>query len=266
MYSRALEFDQLNPDLYHNLGVILIDQGRNYDALSFFNKALEIDPNHEPALMNSVILIQESNMTPGDQRIANERLQKMVNDGKENEFVFFNLGKVALDRKDLGLAEKWFRKALEVRPHLKSALFNLALLMTEQQRPQEALLYLRKLLESHPDHIDALILIADIYVNHFKNLKAAKQCYKKILRVNPRHVQGLHNLCVIYYQAGELREAELCFLNAINLHPKVAYIQRHLEITRKRLRNISRHPRNPSKVKSSKNESSSGKKVSSAPT
>ncbi|XP_022249300.1 transmembrane and TPR repeat-containing protein CG4050-like [Limulus polyphemus] len=266
MYCRALEFDQLNPDIYHNLGVILIDQGRNYDALSFFNKALEIDPDHGPALMNSAILIQESNMPPGDQRIANERLQKIVNDGKENELVYFNLGKVALERKDLALAEEWFRKALEVRPHLKSALFNLALLMTEQQRPQEAILYLRKLLETHPDHMNALILIADIYVNHFKDLKAAKQCYKKILRINPRHMQGLHNLCVVYYQAGELREAELCFLNAVNLHPKVEYIQRHLEITRKQLRSISHHPRNPSKVKISETESSSDKQVSSSPT
>ncbi|KFM79761.1 hypothetical protein X975_12119, partial [Stegodyphus mimosarum] len=37
--------DDSNPDLYFNLGVVLMDQGRNVEALELFNKALDIEPD-----------------------------------------------------------------------------------------------------------------------------------------------------------------------------------------------------------------------------
>ncbi|XP_037503612.1 protein O-mannosyl-transferase Tmtc3-like [Rhipicephalus sanguineus] len=60
VYERALSLDATNPDILYNLGVVFLEQGRPGDALMYFNKALELDPDHEQALMNSAILIQES--------------------------------------------------------------------------------------------------------------------------------------------------------------------------------------------------------------
>lgn len=42
---------------------MLMDQGRNEEALSLFIKALELDPIHEPSLVNSALLLQESGLT-----------------------------------------------------------------------------------------------------------------------------------------------------------------------------------------------------------
>lgn len=41
------------------LGVVLLEQGKPSEAITYFNKALEINPNHEAALLNSAILLQE---------------------------------------------------------------------------------------------------------------------------------------------------------------------------------------------------------------
>ena len=83
VYEKALQFDSSNADIYYNvcelinllslreitnrsclikklfllfiilkLGVVLVEQGKATQALGYFNKALEIDPNHEVRFSN----------------------------------------------------------------------------------------------------------------------------------------------------------------------------------------------------------------------
>ncbi|XP_076358340.1 protein O-mannosyl-transferase Tmtc3-like isoform X1 [Tachypleus tridentatus] len=239
MYEQALQFDTHNPDLYHNLGVLLMDQQKSKEALTMFNKALAIDPDHEKSLISSSILIQESDMALHHKQLASERLQKMVDGGKQNELIYFNLGMLAIENKDVNTAEQWLNKALQVRPNLGSALFNLALLLSGESRPLEAFVYLKRLLQSQPDHVKGLILMGDIYINHFGDLGAAEECYVKILQLDPNNIQGLHNLCVVYYRQQQLVEAEACFQKALELSPDTKYIRQHLEVTRHQLRQVA---------------------------
>lgn len=238
MYERALELDENNPHLYYNLGVILMDQGRSEEAMTLFNRALEYDPDHEHALVNSALLLQESG-TASQKKIANERLERVVHSGKRDERAYFHLAMLALDKKDATSAENWLRKAVLIQPKLRSALFNLALLLSEQQRPMEAMMFLKDLLKYHPNHIKGLVLLGDINVNHLKNLEAAEECYRRILALDPGNVQGSHNLCVVFVERGELSRAERCFKHATTLDPNATYIRKHLQVTQTLLRNRS---------------------------
>ncbi|GIY18761.1 protein O-mannosyl-transferase Tmtc3 [Caerostris darwini] len=187
MYQRALEFDDSNPDLYFNLGIVLMDQGRHMEALELFNKALYIEPDHEKSLEFSAVLIHESGMSR-HQNLARDRLERIVDRGKETDRVYVRLGLMALDSKDFVNAERCFKKALlpnfyhlpmslpkQKKPDSREALFNLALLLSEQHRHKEALSFLEQLLRHHPSHINGLILLADINVNHLKNLDVAEE-------------------------------------------------------------------------------------------
>ena len=42
------------------------------------------------------------------------RLYKLLQKGKINERIYFNLGMLAMDDKEVQLAEKWFKKAIQV--------------------------------------------------------------------------------------------------------------------------------------------------------
>ncbi|XP_076324037.1 protein O-mannosyl-transferase Tmtc3-like isoform X3 [Tachypleus tridentatus] len=234
VYERALQFDSTNPDIYYNLGVVYLEQRKATQAMVYFNKALEIDPNHEQALMNSAVLIQESGNSKL-RHVAYERLQHLLEKGKANERVYFNLGMLAMDEKRVNEAEMWFKNAVQVREDFRSALFNLALLLSDSGRPLEAVPFLKQLLKHHPDHIKGLILLGDIYINHMKDLEAAEKCYTKILHMDPSNVQAKHNLCVVYVERGQLTTGEHCLLQAASLAPKEEYIQRHLQIVRARL-------------------------------
>lgn len=52
-------------------------------------------------------------------------------------------------------------------------------------------------------------------------------------------MQGLHNLCVVYVERGELAAAETCLSRAHAMAPHEDYILRHLKIVRSRLAKFS---------------------------
>lgn len=59
------------------LGVVFLEQGKASQALAYLDKALEFNPDHEQALLNSAILLQE--LGRADFRvIARERLLKLL--------------------------------------------------------------------------------------------------------------------------------------------------------------------------------------------
>lgn len=62
-----------------------------------------------------------------------------------------------------------------MKEDFRSALFNLALLLTDDQRPLEAAPFLNQLVKHHPDHVKGLILLGDIYINNIKDLDAAEK-------------------------------------------------------------------------------------------
>ncbi|XP_055936322.1 protein O-mannosyl-transferase Tmtc3-like isoform X1 [Argiope bruennichi] len=233
VYERALQFDDRNPDIYYNLGVVYLEQRKMDLALFYFEKALKINPEHEQALLNSAILIQESG-SRNLRKVAYDRLNILLQRKRANERVYFNLGMLAMDEKNITLAEKWFQKAVQIREDFRSALFNLALLLSEAGRPLEAIPFLHRLLRHHPDHVKGLILLGDIYINTIRDLDAAQECYENILRQEPHNVQALHNLCVVHVERGALKKAEECLERASILAPSEKYITDHLEIVRQR--------------------------------
>ncbi|CAG0917866.1 unnamed protein product [Notodromas monacha] len=60
-------------------------------------------------------------------------------------------------------------------------------------------------------------------------------CYEKILQLDPENVQGLHNLCVVHVERGDLANAERCFQEAHEMAPDEGYILKHLQIVRSKL-------------------------------
>ncbi|KAJ8894958.1 hypothetical protein PR048_000266 [Dryococelus australis] len=234
VYERALFYDSNNPDIYYNLGVVFLEQGKASQALAYLDKALEFDPEHEQALLNSAILLQELGRAEL-RKVARERLLKLLRKDATNERVHFNLGMLAMDDRDIAGAEHWFRRAVQLKDDFRSALFNLALLLADDHRPLEAAPFLNQLVKFHPDHIKGLILLGDIYINNIKDLDAAENCYKRILQLDPENIQGLHNLCVVYVERGNLLRAEACLKQAHQLAPNEDYVLRHLNIVQTRI-------------------------------
>lgn len=238
VYETALSFEADNPDLLYNMGVVLVNQKKVEQALSYLDRALEHDPDHPQALLTSAILIQESRVA-GLSGVAADRLRRMVERGQANERVHFNLGMLSMDGGDRAEAERHLRTAVDLKPDFRSALFNLALLLSEAPgREMESVPLLHQLLRHHPDHVKGLVLLGDLYVNQLSDLDAAERCYRRILELDGENVQGLHNLCVVMVERGDLLEARECLVKARDLAPHEGYIQDHLDIVEKKIEEV----------------------------
>lgn len=56
---------------------MFLEQGKASQALAYLDKALEFDPDHEQALLNSAILLQELGRAEL-RKVARERLLKLL--------------------------------------------------------------------------------------------------------------------------------------------------------------------------------------------
>lgn len=92
---------------------------------------------------------------------------------------------LAMDDNDSKAAEHWFRRAILLKDDFRSALFNLALLLADDNRPLEAAPFLNQLVRYHPNHIKGLILLGDIYINTIKDLDAAENVSNRTLVTRP---------------------------------------------------------------------------------
>ena len=99
----------------------------------------------------------------------------------------------------------------------------------------EAVPFLESLLAHFPDHVKGLILLGDLYVNQLSDLDAAERCYRRILELDGQNVQGLHNLCVVMVERGDLLEARECLVKARDLAPHEKYVRDHLDIVQKKI-------------------------------
>lgn len=99
-------------DLYYNLGNNLSRQGRNPEALAAWATALEKNPDHVAALINSSIVLAQS----ADLGEAERRCLRALEIQPNHPGALSSLGSIAALAGRRADALRWFRRALEQEP------------------------------------------------------------------------------------------------------------------------------------------------------
>uniref|UniRef100_UPI00358F5A3E protein O-mannosyl-transferase TMTC3-like n=1 Tax=Myxine glutinosa TaxID=7769 RepID=UPI00358F5A3E len=233
-YETAIRLDEGNADLWYNLAIVHIELQERSEALRHFDMALSINPTHRLVLFNSALLMHELGEAWRFPE-ARRRMLQYIELEPGDERGYFNLGMVAMDEGQTEESESWLRRAIKLRPDFRSALFNLALLLSQTGQELRALPVLDDLLLYHPYHTKALVLRGDILLNQLQDHEGARQAFYRVLELDPGNVQSSHNLCVVLYDEGQLVEAEQCLQRVQALAPSEAYVQRHLAIVQAKL-------------------------------
>jgi tetratricopeptide (TPR) repeat protein len=76
-YQRALEIDPKNVNARTDLGTALFYLGRPQDALREYNQSLAINPQHEPTLLNTIVVNVEGTHDLAAAQKAWDRLHKL---------------------------------------------------------------------------------------------------------------------------------------------------------------------------------------------
>lgn len=221
------------------------ESGSPQDALHLFDKALSLDPHHEPSLLASARIIQDQGLS-GLNEVAIERLNTIIELGRADETVYFNLAMLAIKGRRFDRGKHFLEKAIQLKSNFSEALYNMALLLYNEDLPQpiQAVEYLTALLKTNGDHIKGLLLLGDIYIEYFNDLKNGENCYHKILTIDSSNVFAQHNLCVVQVRRKHFHEAIQCFEKIQKNNIGSVNVEHHLKLTRDLLRDQLRNGSN----------------------
>ncbi len=110
------------PEIIKNIALILVQNGKKAEALLAIQEARLIDPADTSLLMTEAGLYYDMNDIPGYQKLIKEAIDKNPNDAS----LYYNLGVTSSSAKDLVSSEKYFKKAIEIKPDYLEAYISLA--------------------------------------------------------------------------------------------------------------------------------------------
>ena len=159
-------------------------QNKIKEAQILYNKILEVNPNHSPALNNLGV-------------------------------IFKNLGEIEK-------AKDCYKKAIEVDPNDADTNYNLGVIFQELGEYQKAKGCYEKVIEIKPDYINALNNLSVIFKN-MREYQKAKDCLKRITQLNPKNTKAHNNLGIIFSELGEYQKAKSCYEKILEINPNLAY-------------------------------------------
>ena len=100
-------------------------------------------------------------------------------------------------------------------------LFNSAQQNHKANNPQVAEKKYKKILKINPNHLNSIFLLGSLYCQ-FKNFYKAKQFLQKAVELNPNHAVAYNNLGISFNELEDCQKAKNCLEKAIELNPNYA--------------------------------------------
>ncbi|MBK6995790.1 MAG: tetratricopeptide repeat protein [Lewinellaceae bacterium] len=207
-YQKAIE---MNPNHIHHLGnyaLFLHETKKDYaGAEEYYRKSLELDPSDATNLANYANFLKEIKK---DYKIAEEYYRKALKKAPDHANILGNYALFLKEiKKDYITAEKYYREALAMAPNHANILGNYALFLEEIKKDYiTAEEYYRKALEIAPNHAIILGNYASLLYGIKKDYAGAEECYRKALEIAPNEANNLSNYAQLLFWTGRSKEAE----------------------------------------------------------
>jgi tetratricopeptide (TPR) repeat protein len=178
------------PNAWNDLGILSAREGKTTDAVEFFQKALQSNPDHAVALQN--------------------------------------LGIAYRQQKDWAKAETALTRVVALRPDDPEANYNLGMVYAQLDDTERAYKYLQKALAARPAYPEALNNLGILYLRTHRT-EQAKQCFRDSIRLAPAYDPSYLNLARVYVIEGDKARARETLEQLLKVHPDYAQAKRELE-------------------------------------
>jgi tetratricopeptide (TPR) repeat protein len=202
IYRQMAELFPKDPQPHLLAGSILLGQGKQQEARSALEKAVEISPDYLPATEKLVDMdIAAKQYAP-----ALDRVQKLIDKDPKLAQPWALRGKIYLVQRDFTHAEADLLKAIDLDPNLAPGYLLLAQLYVATNKQEQAIEKLKESVEKNKN-APALMLLALLHQQR-KDFAAARDDYEKLLTVAPNLPLALNNLAALYSEHfGQLDKA-----------------------------------------------------------
>ncbi|GAB4347659.1 MAG: tetratricopeptide repeat protein [Candidatus Abyssubacteria bacterium] len=179
--------------LYHR-GLIYARRGRCTEAISEFQKALQIDPNL--ALAHYEMGVCYSKLHYHDQAIKALEVARSLDSGLAVKSLS-QIAAVYSDMDNIPAARQSFIEALSLDLDNTEALFSLGRLEFREKNFDEAQRRFEKVIDIDPEHVEARFMQAEIFMQK-QDFDTAEAQLKKTIEIDPSYTPALLGLAKIY--------------------------------------------------------------------
>ena len=194
--------DSLNPDAWHNLGVVLLEQGRYDESVSAIERALELDPGR-PGMY---ALLCGAQVGCGEIREALASGERAVSSDPSDATAFNNLGRAYMEAGMYSDAAACFTTAIRRTPSNPAPHYNLACLYVMAGDPGSALPLLEEAIALSPAYPGARTQLAVVHgmLGHFEEAGHEAQM---ALAQNPLDLMAMNCLALSLQSRGMHEQA-----------------------------------------------------------
>jgi tetratricopeptide (TPR) repeat protein len=195
---------------HYNLGNFYASRNETEKAIASYETALRLEPRALLALTNIALAYDRR----GEYEKAETSLRRAIEIDSRSAPVHFNLGLLLAERGRTPEAEKELRAALDLDPRLAAASYNLGVLIIKE-RPEEGLSYCRKAHELSPNDPKYSYTLA-FYQAQKGDRNGAAKTLRDTLKRHPGHVDATLLLGQIYEQQGKKASAKEVYRRALS--------------------------------------------------
>jgi protein O-mannosyl-transferase len=213
-YQKALQITPDYAEARDNLGTALLFKGNVDEAITQYQAALQIKPDYADA-HNSLgyALLQKGRV---DEAIAHcQRALQIKPDYAE---AHDNLGYALLQKGRVDEAITQYQTALQIRPDYADAHNNLGNALLKKGRVDEAITQYQTALQIKPDYAEAHDNFGNVLFQKGRVDEAIVH-YQKALQIKPDNAKAHNNLGNVLLQKGRVNEAIIHYQTALQIKP-----------------------------------------------
>jgi tetratricopeptide (TPR) repeat protein len=251
-YRKAMALNPAMPGLRLNLGLALFKDGQYKQAIEMFTPLLKASaPNADetqrltvlmgmshyglgqyaaavPFLKNAsgrdaqnlplLLALAHSCLLSQQYPCVLDAFHRMVALNADSAEADMLVGEALDEMKDRIGATREFRAAVQANPKEPNVHFGLGYLLWIQGQTQEAAQQFQDELENDPEHLQAMLYLADSWIQ-LNRMDDARPLLEKLVKLNPASAKGHLDLGIVYAEAGRAPDALREFKTAVALKP-----------------------------------------------
>ncbi len=191
LFTHARDAVENNYVALNGLGSLAGSKGDFNEAIAYYRKAIEADPDYVEARTNLGVTLIRVGRADEAIGVLQESLRRCGNCAE----IHYDMGVAYFSKGRLAEAISCYENELRSNPRHTNARYNLAITMAASGRTQEAVSLYYDLLKSNPDHAEAHNNLGTLLFNEGKVAEAAGQ-FADAVRIKPDYADARRNLAI----------------------------------------------------------------------
>jgi predicted O-linked N-acetylglucosamine transferase (SPINDLY family) len=216
-YQKALELNPSHVDAHNNLGRALNECHEIERAIGCFQTAVDLEPEFAEGYFNLGLALKKQ----GKFEAAIAQFQQSLKLNPQLAIAQHVLGEVLHEQGKYDEAIIRYHKALRIQPDFAEAHYNLGHIAKERGHLTEAIHHLQKAIDVKPNFAEAYNNLGLIFSDQDQPNQAV-HCYQKALQIEPGLVEAYYNLGIVHQTRGDYQAGLSFYEQALQINPDYA--------------------------------------------